>query len=86
MNVEIGAEAAQFPEKEYINGIFVAVDKRQTVPHTRQNNFVLPLHIICQPPLMEETTVYQTVPHADDNRIEPCRVQQQRGPRDHQYQ
>jgi len=27
-----------------------------------------------------------TVPHADDNRIEPCRVQQQRGSRDHQYQ
>jgi hypothetical protein len=26
------------------------------------------------------------VPHADDNRIEPCRVQQQRGSRDHQYQ
>ncbi len=25
MNVEIGAEAAQFPEKEYIIGIFVAV-------------------------------------------------------------
>jgi hypothetical protein len=25
MNVEIGIEAAQFPEKEYINGIFVAV-------------------------------------------------------------
>jgi hypothetical protein len=25
MNVEIGAEAAQFPEKEYINGIFVAL-------------------------------------------------------------
>jgi hypothetical protein len=25
MNVEIGAEAAQFPEKEYINGIVVAV-------------------------------------------------------------
>jgi hypothetical protein len=24
MNVEIGAEAAQFPEKEYINGIVVA--------------------------------------------------------------
>jgi hypothetical protein len=24
MNVEIGAEAAQFPEKEYINGIAVA--------------------------------------------------------------
>ncbi len=25
MNVEIGMEAAQFPGKEYINGIFVAV-------------------------------------------------------------
>jgi hypothetical protein len=25
MNVEFGAEAAQFLEKEYINGIFVAV-------------------------------------------------------------
>jgi hypothetical protein len=25
MNVEIGAETAQFPEKEYINGIAVAV-------------------------------------------------------------
>jgi hypothetical protein len=24
MNVEIGTEAAQFPEKEYINGIIVA--------------------------------------------------------------
>ncbi len=27
MNVEIGAEAALFPEKECINGIFVAVYK-----------------------------------------------------------
>ncbi len=27
MNVEIRTEAAQFPEKEYINGIFVAVRK-----------------------------------------------------------
>ncbi len=25
MNVEIGTEAEKFPEKEYINGIFVAV-------------------------------------------------------------
>jgi hypothetical protein len=25
MNVEIGTEAAQFPEKEYMNGIAVAV-------------------------------------------------------------
>ncbi len=29
MNVEIGTEAAQFLEKEYINGIFVAV----CIPH-----------------------------------------------------
>jgi hypothetical protein len=27
MNVEIGTEAAQFPEKEYINGIFLAVQE-----------------------------------------------------------
>ncbi len=25
MNVEIGTEAVQFPEKEYMNGIFLAV-------------------------------------------------------------
>ncbi len=25
MNVEIGTEATQFPEKEYINGIFLPV-------------------------------------------------------------
>jgi hypothetical protein len=25
MNVEIGTEAAQFPEQEYINGVFLAV-------------------------------------------------------------
>ncbi len=25
MNVEIGTEAAQFPEKEYMNGIILAV-------------------------------------------------------------
>jgi len=30
MNVEIGAEAAQFPEKEYINGIAFAVTNRQS--------------------------------------------------------
>jgi hypothetical protein len=28
MNVEIGAEAALFPEKEYINEIFVAVQRK----------------------------------------------------------
>ncbi len=28
MNVEIGAEAALYPEKDYIRGIFVAVQYR----------------------------------------------------------
>jgi hypothetical protein len=31
MNVEIGAEAAQFPEKKYINGIVVAVCLKETI-------------------------------------------------------
>jgi hypothetical protein len=31
MNVEIGAEAALFPEKEYISGIFIAVYETLTV-------------------------------------------------------
>jgi hypothetical protein len=30
MNVEIGTEAVQFPEKEYINAVSVAVYKRDT--------------------------------------------------------
>jgi hypothetical protein len=30
MNVEIGTEDVQFPEKEYINGIFIAVLKRKS--------------------------------------------------------
>jgi hypothetical protein len=34
MNVEIGAEAALFPEKEYISGIFVAVSVCQIVVPT----------------------------------------------------
>jgi hypothetical protein len=33
MNVEIGAEAAQFPEKEYINGIAVAVQFIRQAAH-----------------------------------------------------
>jgi hypothetical protein len=28
MNVEIAAEAVQFPEKEYINGIFLTVHNK----------------------------------------------------------
>ncbi len=30
MNVEIGTEAALFPEKEYISGIFLAVCRRMS--------------------------------------------------------
>jgi hypothetical protein len=33
MNVEIGAEAALFPEKEYIKEIFVAVYRARTLPY-----------------------------------------------------
>ncbi len=45
MNVEIGAEAALFPEKEYISGIFIAVytirdpySSRPTQPYHFQAN------------------------------------------------
>jgi hypothetical protein len=31
MNVEIGTEAAQLPEKKYINGIFVAVNGSKAI-------------------------------------------------------
>jgi hypothetical protein len=33
MNVEIGTEAVQLPEKEYINGTFVAVQNRHQQSH-----------------------------------------------------
>ncbi len=36
MNVENGAEAVQFPEKEYVNGIAVAVHGRLTCLTPRQ--------------------------------------------------
>jgi hypothetical protein len=44
MNVEIGAEAAQFPEKEYISGIAVAVQKEENDTYplltlTRNNTY-----------------------------------------------
>jgi hypothetical protein len=37
MNVEIGAEAAQFPDKEFINGIAVAVQFKQA---SSQSTFI----------------------------------------------
>ena len=45
MNVEIGKEAAQFPEKEYINGIFFAVQTpsnvRELVAHSDIHIFII---------------------------------------------
>ncbi len=44
MNVEIGSEAAQFTEKEYINGIFLAVyvmDSKQEYKIIKQESFIL---------------------------------------------
>ncbi len=44
MNVEIEAEAALFPEKEYINGIFLAVRRSEGVvgnsAHLKMDTFV----------------------------------------------
>ncbi len=42
------------------------------------------LVIVCFKPNL--STFFTLVPHADDNRIGPCRAQQQKGSRDHQYQ
>jgi hypothetical protein len=44
MNVEIGTEAAQFTEKKYINGIFLAVyvmDSKQEYKIIKQESFIL---------------------------------------------
>ncbi len=40
MNVEIGTEAKQFPEKKYINGIFVAVQVNM-YPGPKEGGFKL---------------------------------------------
>ncbi len=42
MNVEIGAEAALFPEKEYIKGIFIAVYSWKAL--SSSNKLLLRLH------------------------------------------
>ncbi len=46
MNVEIGAEAALFPEKEYIKGIFVAVCERSEWYKCSPNLTLLPWGIV----------------------------------------
>jgi hypothetical protein len=43
MNVEIGTEAAQIPEKEYINGIFIAMWKAARVIRIRSFFMILVL-------------------------------------------
>jgi hypothetical protein len=50
MNVEIGIEAAQFPEKEHINGIFVAV---HLIPKLFKSLHPFPQ---CTPPLPQVCT------------------------------
>jgi hypothetical protein len=39
MNVEIGTEAAQFPEKEYVNGILVAAHRGMRWSSTIEETF-----------------------------------------------
>jgi hypothetical protein len=47
MNVEIGAEAALFPDKEYINGIAVAVYRHHhAFPNIMEHSFRLFLQIM----------------------------------------
>ncbi len=41
MNVEIGTEAVRFPEKEFINGIFVAVQKKGNFRSIKQKRHFL---------------------------------------------
>jgi hypothetical protein len=62
MHVEIGAEAALFPEKEYISGIFVAMErtekplsgtlvenKERILPHSYQFHVRLVLNLTLVP-------------------------------------
>jgi hypothetical protein len=41
MNVKTGTEAAQFPEKEYINGIFDAVESKPAESETGFERFLI---------------------------------------------
>jgi hypothetical protein len=73
MNVEIGTEAAQFLEKEYINEIFLAVCSIQDVRNAsaRRHRVMLrvycTVHIsgtnVCQIPYL--ASMYSTVPRID---------------------
>ncbi len=56
MNVEIGAEAAQFPEMEYINGIAVAVCDLAVAIHGVLAEIV-DIAVACVPALVAITDV-----------------------------
>jgi hypothetical protein len=43
MNVKIGTEASQFPEKDYINGIFLAAREMKLITTVRQRLLSLTL-------------------------------------------
>ncbi len=49
MNVEIKAEAALFPEREYIKGIFVAVHTANEGSVRFQYKCLVPLYVHCIP-------------------------------------
>jgi hypothetical protein len=65
MNMEIGAEAAQFPEKEYINGTAVAVYRSVHLCKQKHNKSheTVPLKICEETPLM---TLTVRAPKADE--------------------
>ncbi len=48
MNVEIGTEAAQFPEKDYINGIFVAAQQREQAEEVDKEQTSRHMHCLLQ--------------------------------------
>jgi hypothetical protein len=62
MNVEIGTEAAQFPEKEYINWIFVAVRTNQWKYIPREVSECMRLNKF-------QTSSVCNTPHCRDSRV-----------------
>jgi hypothetical protein len=55
MNVEIGAEAVQFPEKEYINGIAIAVCT--VLSYFVYSQYILPRNVYVQFSLITITII-----------------------------
>ncbi len=72
MNVEIGAEAALFPEREYINGIFVACTSMPRAFPWRKKNSKCILIKIQHDDTVLETTEY-CFSHALDWFFKPRR-------------